>query len=261
MRTGEYEDGRIGEIFIDMHKDGAAFRSLMDAFAIAISMGLQYGVPLEEFVDAFTFTRFEPAGLVIGNDSIKNATSILDYIFRELAVSYLGRYDLAHVPPAQDEDVGHGVGPGDERQDAARELAKSFARATSTGYVRGNLKSLAVVRGGAQPRMLAEDDSDPDEAGYAENPEDVAQTLNEIRASVLEAAEASAGNPIGSVMAEIETRMTQQVTRRDAYAKRAAEARMKGYEGDACGSCGNFTLVRNGTCMKCNTCGSTSGCS
>ncbi len=95
--TGEYEDGRLGEIFIDMHKEGAAFRSLMNNFAIAISVGLQYGVPLEEFVDAFTFTRFEPAGLVIGNDSIKNATSVLDYIFRELGVSYLGRTDLAHV--------------------------------------------------------------------------------------------------------------------------------------------------------------------
>ena len=82
-----------------MHKEGAAFRSLMNNFAIAISIGLQYGVPLEEFVDAFTFTRFEPAGLVIGNDSIKNATCVLDYIFRELAVSYLGRHDLAHVVP------------------------------------------------------------------------------------------------------------------------------------------------------------------
>ncbi len=89
----------LGEIFIDMHKEGAAFRSLMNNFAIAISVGLQYGVPLEEFVEAFTFTRFEPAGLVIGNDSIKNATSVLDYIFRELGVSYLGRTDLAHVVP------------------------------------------------------------------------------------------------------------------------------------------------------------------
>src|SRR5690349_12956445 len=97
LRTGEYGDGRLGEIFIDMHKEGAAFRSLMNNFAIAISLGLQYGVPLEEYVDAFTFTRFEPAGIVQGNDTIKNATSILDYIFRELAVSYLGRSDLAHV--------------------------------------------------------------------------------------------------------------------------------------------------------------------
>src|SRR5437667_2071984 len=114
LRTGEYEDGRVGEIFVDMHKEGAAFRSLMNNFAIAISIGLQYGVPLEEFVEAFTFTRFEPAGIVIGNDSIKNATSVLDYIFRELAVSYLGRHDLAHVPPAHDEGLGNGR--GDERR-------------------------------------------------------------------------------------------------------------------------------------------------
>src|SRR5258705_6523171 len=103
LRTGEYKDGRIGEIFIDMHKEGAAFRSLMNNFAIAISLGLQYGVPLEEYVDAFTFTRFEPAGFVQGNEAIKNATSILDYVFRELAISYLGRHDLAHVNP---EDIG-----------------------------------------------------------------------------------------------------------------------------------------------------------
>ena len=106
LRTGEYEDGRIGEIFIDMHKEGAAFRSLMNNFAIAISLGLQYGVPLEEYVEAFTFTRFEPAGLVQGNDAIKNATSILDYVFRELAISYLGRHDLAHVAP---EEIGSTV--------------------------------------------------------------------------------------------------------------------------------------------------------
>src|SRR5207248_10368604 len=109
LHTGEYEDGRLGEIFIDMHKEGADFRSLMNNFAIAISIGLQYGVPLEEFVDAFTFTRFEPAGLVIGNDSIKNATSVLDYIFRELAVSYLGRHDLSHVIPSHDHDLGGGI--------------------------------------------------------------------------------------------------------------------------------------------------------
>jgi hypothetical protein len=90
LRTGEYDDGRLGEIFIDMHKEGAAFRAMMNNFAIAVSLGLQYGVPLEEYVEAFTFTKFEPAGMVQGNDAIKNATSILDYIFRELAVSYLG---------------------------------------------------------------------------------------------------------------------------------------------------------------------------
>src|SRR5262249_37865051 len=97
LRTGENEDGALGEIFIDMHKEGAAFRSLMNNFAIAVSIGLQYGVPLEEFVDAFTFTRFEPNGMVEGNETIKMSTSILDYIFRELAISYLGRHDLSHV--------------------------------------------------------------------------------------------------------------------------------------------------------------------
>ncbi|MFW6077943.1 MAG: vitamin B12-dependent ribonucleotide reductase, partial [Hyphomicrobiales bacterium] len=103
LRTGEYDDGQLGEIFIDMHKEGAAFRAMMNNFAIAVSLGLQYGVPLDEYVEAFTFTRFEPAGQVQGNETIKNATSILDYVFRELAVSYLGRHDLAHVEPS---DIG-----------------------------------------------------------------------------------------------------------------------------------------------------------
>ena len=113
----------MGEIFIDMHKEGAAFRAMMNNFAIAVSVGLQYGVPLEEFVDAFTFTRFEPAGMVQGNDSIKNATSILDYIFRELAVSYLDRTDLAHVKPTGEsfDDLGRGEGEGGNvRRDRGR---------------------------------------------------------------------------------------------------------------------------------------------
>src|SRR5438128_590668 len=110
LRTGEYEDGSLGEVFIDMHKEGSAFRSLMDSFAIAISLGLQYGVPLEEFVETFTFTRFEPSGIVEGNEAIKMATSILDYLFRELAISYLDRNDLAHVEPADlmPDTVGKG---------------------------------------------------------------------------------------------------------------------------------------------------------
>jgi ribonucleoside-diphosphate reductase alpha chain len=106
LRTGEYDDGRLGEIFIDMHKEGAAFRAMMNNFAIAISLGLQYGVPLEEYVEAFTFTRFEPAGMVQGNDAIKNATSILDYIFRELAVSYLVR--LPQKRPVRRRGGHHG---------------------------------------------------------------------------------------------------------------------------------------------------------
>ena len=114
LRTGEFQDGSLGEIFIDMHKEGAAFRSLMNNFAIAISIGLQYGVPLEEYVDAFTFTRFEPAGFVEGNDAIKRATSILDYMFRELAISYLGRSDLSHAEP--DDLLPDSIGRGNENE-------------------------------------------------------------------------------------------------------------------------------------------------
>ena len=144
LRTGEYEDGRLAEIFIDMHKEGAAFRSLMNNFAIAISIALQYGVPLEEYVDSFTFTRFEPSGIVEGNDTIKMATSIIDYLFRELAVSYLGRNDLAHVEP--DDLLPDSIGAGDSEgilpvADPAMEAVKSVA---SQGYVRGNF---LVIRG------------------------------------------------------------------------------------------------------------------
>ena len=131
LHTGEYEDGELGEIFIDMHKEGAAFRSLMNNFAIAISIGLQYGVPLDEFVDAFVFTRFEPAGEVVGNEAIRSATSILDYIFRELGVSYLGRDDLASVDPNELNADGLGRGKADEApepQPASRFISKGFAR-------------------------------------------------------------------------------------------------------------------------------------
>ncbi|HEX4293534.1 MAG TPA: vitamin B12-dependent ribonucleotide reductase [Rhizomicrobium sp.] len=270
LRTGEYEDGRLGEIFIDMHKDGAAFRSLMDGFAIAISVGLQYGVPLEEFVEAFTFTKFEPAGMVMGNDSIKNATSVLDYIFRELAVSYLDRYDLAHVPPG-DPDVGNGIDDG-SHDDRDREVVRAVKSVASTGFVRGQIhRTIAVVRGGAAPKMMEEHDAhrhvqNDIERGMLEVADEfTAVDLSEIRASVLEAA----ANPVGDLVTAIGVSLTERAASaaekagkaRDIQARRAAEARMKGYEGDACGSCGNFTLVRNGTCMKCNTCGSTSGCS
>src|SRR6202040_645363 len=119
LRTGEYEDGRIVEIFIDMHKEGAPLRSLLNNFAIAISLGLQYGVPLDEYVEAFTFTRFEPSGPVQGNDSIKYATSILDYVFRELAISYLGRYELGHVDPREADSAALGKGVEEGRPNPA----------------------------------------------------------------------------------------------------------------------------------------------
>ena len=130
LHTGEYDDGQLGEIFIDMHKEGAAFRSLMNNFAISISIGLQYGVPLDEFVDAFVFTRFEPAGPVEGNDSIKSATSILDYIFRELAVSYLDRDDLANADPQEfsADGLGTGEAEGAPTPSAAKFISKGFAR-------------------------------------------------------------------------------------------------------------------------------------
>ncbi len=228
LHTGEYKDGRIGEVFIDMHKEGAAFRSLMNNFAIAISLGLQYGVPLEEFVDAFTFTRFEPAGMVKGNDSIKNATSILDYVFRELAVSYLERNDLAHVDPSS---IGNTiVGGGIEEQS----LPDSYI---SHGLTRGNFNNKV---------MIVQDQS----AAAIEQITDIApnsELQNDISPTDLGIAEL---NPQPEVV---------QKNKSDDSLR--AEARVKGYEGEACGECGNFTLVRNGTCMKCDTCGSTSGCS
>ncbi|WP_424970407.1 vitamin B12-dependent ribonucleotide reductase [Dinoroseobacter sp. S76] len=234
LRTGEYSDGNLGEIFIDMHKEGAGFRAMMNNFAIAVSVGLQYGVPLEEFVDAFTFTKFEPAGMVQGNDSIKNATSILDYIFRELAVSYLDRTDLAHVQPtgASFDDLGRGEEEGVSNvkqmsDNAASKSLEVLKQISSTGYLRKRMpQELVVLQGGGQPAV-------------AEIP--VTGTIGGGEVATMTAVRAE----------------TSVSTGMDARAK----AKMQGYEGEACGECGNYTLVRNGTCMKCNTCGATSGCS
>jgi ribonucleoside-diphosphate reductase alpha chain len=151
LRTGEYDDGRIGEIFIDMHKEGAALRSFINNFAIAVSLGLQYGVPLEEYVDAFTFTRFEPAGPVQGNDSIKYATSILDYVFRELAVSYMSRFDLAHVDPTESnfDALGKGVEEGKVPDPA------HSTKYVSKGLTRSRTDNLVVVRSGSDARAAS----------------------------------------------------------------------------------------------------------
>ncbi|AEV37502.1 Vitamin B12-dependent ribonucleotide reductase (Ribonucleoside-diphosphate reductase nrdJ) [Pseudovibrio sp. FO-BEG1] len=232
LTTGEYEDGRIGEIFIDMHKEGAAFRSLMNNFAIAISLGLQYGVPLEEYVDAFTFTRFEPAGMVMGNDAIKNATSILDYIFRELAVSYLGRNDLAHVPPealdsATSTSRSSAEGQGDEGGPAI----------VSHGLVRGQTEKFRLVPGGDPAVQLA---------GA------ITAQSDAIATAFQRGGEATATATVGTAT---------PAAAQPSVASQVAQARMKGYEGESCAECGNFTMVRNGTCLKCDTCGSTSGCS
>ncbi len=221
LRTGEYEDGKIGEIFIDMHKEGAAFRSLMNNFAIAVSIGLQYGVPLEEFVEAFTFTRFEPQGIVTGNDTIKMSTSILDYIFRELAISYLDRHDLGHFEQNFDTSpTGVGV-RGDETTE----------KVASRGFVRRELK---IVSGGNKDNISIFQTRGLDDTGFNK----------------------SQNNSKGDVNSE-----EQVLIRNSTSISKEIEAKIKGYEGEACQECGNFTLVRNGTCMKCNTCGSTSGCS
>ncbi len=239
LHTGEYEDGRLGEIFIDMHKEGAAFRSLMNNFAIAISIGLQYGVPLEEFVEAFTFTRFEPNGMVEGNDTIKMATSVLDYIFRELAISYLGRNELAHAQP--EDLLPDSMGGGRREADLPAKEAPVLERFASTGYIRkSNLIVLrgvgeAAVQGGAA-------------AGMAAANRDLNATTA-VASGLVSAG--SAAVAVGAVLTQVA----------DDRLERIREARLQGYEGDACGECGNFTLVRNGTCMKCATCGSTSGCS
>lgn len=177
IRTGEYADGRLGEIFIDLHRQGATLRSMVNCFAIAVSLGLQYGVPLDEFVNAFIFTKFEPSGPVIGHDRLKMATSIIDLIFRELAISYLGRDDLAHVAHQHVQDV-----PG---------MAEA-------------------IYGGSEARQ---------------NQKPASEAYNATEVAV-----------------------------------KMAEAKMKGYEGDPCGTCNAFTLVRSGACLRCDTCGSSSGC-
>ena len=247
LRTGEYEDGQLGEIFIDMHKEGAGFRAMMNNFAIAVSVGLQYGVPLEEFVDAFTFTKFEPAGSVQGNDSIKNATSILDYIFRELAVSYLDRTDLAHVKPSGHsfDDIGRGEEEGvsnisEMSEDAANRSLEVLKQISSTGYLRKRMpQELVVLNGGQGMGAMA--------LNGATDPVGALQTL----------VPETAGPTTVAAVATTTTSSAAVATGMDAVAR----AKMQGYEGEACGDCGNYTLVRNGTCMKCNTCGATSGCS
>ncbi len=246
LRTGEYEDGRIGEIFIDMHKEGAAFRSLMNNFAIAISLGMQYGVPLDEYVEAFTFTRFEPAGLVQGNDSIKNATSILDYVFRELAVSYLGRHDLAHVEPSEIGNTILGGGESQSEQPAAVEAERYL----SSGFMRKSPKNKLVLVSREKVDTLGLNAS----IGLSQ---DNSETLKRTGTDDQPVAEASANV---SVQAESIVALSETDSQ-PAASMLMAKAKVQGYEGEACGECGNFTLVRNGTCLKCNTCGSTSGCS
>ncbi len=205
IRTGEYENGQLGEIFIDMHREGAAFRSLLNCFAISISLGLQHGVPLEEFIDAFVFTRFEPSGIVTGNDKIKMATSVIDYIFRELAVTYLGRYDLAHVEP-------------DEQKSKA---------------------SPGIVKKLNEPEFVSE--------------EVVSERLVELDKDHVQ-------NYNYSLSAN-EAKFHKMPEHQNSMQSKVRQAIERGYTGDICTECQSMTMVRNGTCLKCMTCGATSGCS
>ncbi len=229
LRTGEYEDGSLGEIFLDMHKEGAAFRSLMNCFAIAVSLGLQHGVPLDEFADAFVFTRFEPNGIVQGHDQIKMVTSVIDYVFRELAISYLGREELAQV---QSEDL---------RNTTMGARIKEGPEFTDEEVV-----SETVYEADQEPPPAVQDNAHlhPHSRGITRAFEDVAES--DGKNAVLLRSETS------TLTVSMETRQTRL---------KIAEAKIKGYEGDPCGGCGAFTLVRNGTCLKCVSCGATSGCS
>ena len=243
LRTGEYEDGGLAEVFIDMHKEGSAFRSLMNNFAIAISIGLQYGVPLEEFVEAFTFTRFEPAGIVEGNDTIKMATSLLDYIFRELAISYLDRNDLAHVQPADvlPDAVGKGSSESNLPDAGHRaDVAAVVRQVASNGYVRNRL---TVLQGGVATGTTASAAT----SSHGNVAFDIG-TAEVERVSVAQSFKAELGS-------------STALGNPDSRIEKIRMARARGYEGDNCHECGNFTLVRNGTCLKCDTCGSTTGCS
>lgn len=206
IRTGEYDNGQLGEIFIDMHREGATVRSLLNVFAISISLGLQHGVPLEEFVDAFVFTRFDPSGMVTGNSKIKMATSVIDYIFRELAVTYLGRNDLAHADP---NDVTL----------STKNIVKKF--------IEPDFESEEIV----SERVIELD-------------KDTFGSYN-FQLSTSEGEDRT--NYFSNESSSLKNKVKQAIER--------------GYTGDVCTECQSMTMVRNGTCLKCMTCGSTSGCS
>ncbi|MCL2264504.1 MAG: vitamin B12-dependent ribonucleotide reductase [Treponema sp.] len=239
IRTGEYEDGSLGEIFLDMHKEGAAFRSLLNSFAITVSLGLQYGVPLDEYVDAFTFSKFEPNGLVQGHDYVKMATSVIDYVFRDLAISYLKRSDLGQVKP---EDLvatttKNEADAADPKPRGGEKGSASFGQNTVT-VPAGKTAKQQPFSGNALKGSASVSPS-----GISFPPVTaIAQEKSLPQAQ-----------PHVAVMEESYPQENEII--------KIVQARIKGYEGDPCSSCGSFTLVRNGTCMKCDTCGGTTGCS
>jgi ribonucleoside-diphosphate reductase alpha chain len=244
IRTGEYEDGTLGEIFIDMHKEGAAFRSMTNCFAIAVSLGLQHGVPLEEYVDAFLFTRFEPNGIVQGNPYIKMSTSIIDYIFRELAITYLDRKDLAHVLPEDlrgdalhDDEAGPDFDA--EEEVSTRTVDPRAKPKTEIEHPRST-HAKPGAGSGVIPLPPGGEQSGSNGDGLVHG--------------------ASNGHTRVSGSSQVVLPPTANTLPVGTQAERIRLARQKGYEGDPCPVCQQMTLVRSGACMKCDTCGETTGC-
>ena len=265
LRTGEYDDGRLGEIFIDMHKEGAAFRAMMNNFAISISLGLQYGVPMEKYVEAFIFTKFEPAGMVHGNDAIKTATSVLDYVFRELAISYMGRHDLAHVDTSNFSNTALGKGVKEGR-----------AQAVSSGLTRGN--KLTVVNSpktGGEPKGGLDNSKATTTSSTSTHSSIVASQNSGVLGARVTALAANFNEEPTAFERDLDlhtipsaqpeetcVEAIQEISDTTEFQNMArAKSVMQGYTGNSCDECGNFTMVRNGTCEKCDTCGGTSGCS
>ena len=233
-------------------------------------------MPLDEYVEAFTFTRFEPAGLVQGNDTIKNATSILDYIFRELAVSYLGRNDLAHVDLS--EVANTGLGSTDQELEEDRGPPPAAAKFLSRGLIRGQESRVLAMR--TTSSVAVAEQTDPMSP--------VASLQQEVTAAFVKPAKVQMETAIGALTVlqqemttglakpkveasvteiarqladQLDARTKARIAKGNMEADLRAEAKVKGYEGESCRECGNFTLLRNGTCLKCDTCGGTSGCS
>ncbi|TWB19806.1 ribonucleoside-diphosphate reductase class II [Rhizobium sp. ERR 1071] len=276
LRTGEYDDGRLGEIFLDMNKEGSALRAFINNFAISVSLGLQYGVPLEEYVDAFTFTKFEPAGIVTGNDAIKNATSILDYVFRELAISYLGRHDLAHVDTSDFNNTALGRGVSEGKADVVskgltrgykptlvptggeRPAAEAKGAASAAPARAASLGTVTAFAGNTVRKLEpASSVSTSEVVAFKRDYEERAKELaEEIAEEVI--SESATGLFTDNAASEAANAKTEA---KKLESERRARSIMQGYTGNMCTECQNFTMVRNGTCEKCDTCGATSGCS
>jgi ribonucleoside-diphosphate reductase alpha chain len=264
IRTGEYEDGSLGEIFLDMHREGAAFRALLNSFAITVSLGLQYGVPLEEYIDAFTYSRFEPNGVVQGHDYVKMATSVIDYIFRDLAISYLKRTDLGQVKPedllptATKSDIADS---GESKQRISEKQSAGFKP-----YNPSAAPAAGALPAGSAGLLTEQKITPPGPAstglyGRGENIKETTKGLSVDTAPYRQTARPAEDRSFSTQTAQPPIQVLAQTSPEQSELYKIAQARIKGYEGDPCPSCGSFTLIRNGTCMKCHTCGGTTGCS